>query len=96
MIKFTSPGVKNAFESVLPKGKTVAPAAQPKKINRGADIALDRNGRRCVPVVPRVMNVKGKLQAPLTQRSDCGLQIEGKDTKQKTADKRRSMKKAGI
>ena len=56
--------VKNAFESVKPRGQDAAPSKAPRKTNRSrapiegnVHMALDRNGRRTVPLAPRASGI---------------------------------------
>ena len=50
----------NAFQTVRPRGQDAAPAKAPRKTNHSrapmdgnVHLALDRNGRRAVPLAPR-------------------------------------------
>ena len=54
----------NAFQMVRPRGQDTAPAKAPRKTNTSkapmegnVHLALDRNGRRTVPLAPRASGI---------------------------------------
>lgn len=54
----------NAFQMVRPRGADTAPAKAPRKTNTSkapaegnVHMALDRNGRRAVPLAPRASGI---------------------------------------
>lgn len=54
----------NAFQMVRPRGQDTAPAKAPRKTNTSkapaegnVHMALDRNGRRAVPLAPRASGI---------------------------------------
>lgn len=82
--------VINAFQSVRPRG-AVAPSAVPRPHNVGkapgllpgsaAPLALDSNGKRCVPLMPR-MNGAFAIESGAVARA--------------SVDKRHALVKGGI
>ena len=55
---------QNAFTMVRPRGQDTAPAKAPRKANHSrapiegnVHLALDRNGRRAVPLAPRASGI---------------------------------------
>lgn len=83
--------ILNAFQSVRPRGAD-APSAAPTAHNVGRapiplkgsvprDMAMDRNGKRLVPLAPRLHT---------------GMVVVGREQDQAANDKRRAMKQAGI
>lgn len=83
--------VLNAVQSVRPRGID-APSATPRLHNVGRapnllpgsqlrDMAMDRNGKRLVPLAPRLHT---------------GMVVVGREQDQAANDKRRAMKQAGI
>ena len=69
--------VKNAFESVKPRGQDAAPAKAPRKTNTSkapmegnVHLALDRNGRRTVSLERRT---KGGITIETREQSAASL-----------------------
>ncbi len=83
--------VLNAFQSVRPRGVQAPSAApRPQHIGRAPgllagsspmQLAMDRNGKLCVPLAPR---------------ANSGLVVEGRVQGQAATDKRRALVKGGI
>ena len=69
----------NAFQMLRPRGADTAPAKVPKKRKTAQPIT--------VKGTTRVMNVNGKLQAPLNPNA-ASIVIEGQAQGQASADKR--------
>lgn len=77
----------NAFQMARPRGADTAPAKDPRKTNTSkapkegnVHLALDRNGRRTVPLAPRT---KG------------GITIESREQSAASLAKRQRISKAG-
>ena len=78
----------NAFTSVRPRGPDM-PAKVPTKRKKKAAPITYSNKRE-----PRVLNVNGKLQAPLNPNA-ASIVIEGQAQGQASADKRRRISPSG-
>ena len=76
-------GMSNAFTSVRPRGAD-APAKLP--VQRKKAVPITYSNKR----EPRVLNVNGKLQAPLNPNA-ASIVIEGRAQGQASADKRRAI-----
>ena len=77
----------NAFTSVRPRGAD-APAKLP--VQRKKAVPITYSNKR----EPRVLNVNGKLQAPLNPNA-ASIVIEGQAQGQASADKRRRISPSG-
>jgi len=83
--------VKNAFESVKPRGAD-APAKVPTKPKKApVPITYSTNKRE-----PRVMNVRGQWQAPLNPDASRSIVIESRAQAQASADKTRRISRSGV
>ena len=78
----------NAFTSVRPRGADM-PAKVPTKRKKATPITYS-NKRE-----PRVLNINGKLQAPLNPNA-ASIVIESRAQGQASADKRRAIVRAGL
>ena len=76
-------GMSNAFTSVRPRGKD-APAKVPTKPKK-APVPITYSNKT------RVLNVNGKLQAPLNPNASNNIVIEGQAQGQASTDKRRAI-----
>ena len=74
----------NAFESVKPRGAD-APAKLP--VQRKKAVPITYSSKR----EPRVLNVNGKLQAPLNPNASNNIVIEGAEQGRASTDKRRAI-----
>lgn len=72
----------NAFTSVRPRGADTAPAKVPKKPKK-APVPITYSEK-----IVRVMNVNGKLQAPLNPNASNSIVIEGAAQGRASTDKR--------
>ena len=81
----TEPRGMNAFTSVRPRGID-APAKLPTQRKKAAPITYSNK--------TRVLNVNGKLQAPLNPNA-ASIVIEGQAQGQASADKRRRISPSG-
>ena len=77
-------GMSNAFESVKPRGPDM-PAKLP--VQRKKAVPITYSNKR----EPRVLNVNGKLQAPLNPNASNSIVIEGAEQGRASADKRRAI-----
>ncbi len=83
--------MKNAFESVRPRGATTAPAARPPKVTPGQALTVRR------PAGPqRVLDARGRLGAPLAPRTHGSVVVENAARGQASADRRAAIKKGGL
>ena len=78
----------NAFTSVRPRGADM-PAKVPGQRKKAVPITYS-NKRE-----PRVLNINGKLQAPLNPNA-ASIVIESRARGQASADKRRAIVRAGL
>lgn len=78
----------NPFLSVRPRGKDM-PAKLPTKPKK-APVPITYSNKR----EPRVMNVRGQLQAPLNPNA-ASIVIESREQAQASADKRRRISPSG-
>ena len=78
----------NAFQMLRPRGADTAPAKVPKKPKK-APVPITYSEK-----IVRVMNVNGKLQAPLNPNA-ASIVIEGQAQGQASADKRRRISPSG-
>lgn len=78
----------NAFQMVRPRGADT-PAKLPVQRKKATPITYS-NKRE-----PRVLNINGKLQAPLNPNA-ASIVIEGQAQGQASADKRRAIVRAGL
>ena len=78
----------NAFESVKPRGAD-APAKLP--VQRKKAVPITYSSKR----EPRVLNVNGKLQAPLNPNASNNIVIEGAEQGRASSDKRRRISPSG-
>ena len=78
----------NAFHLARPRGAD-APAKVPKKPKK-APVPITYSNKR----EPRVLNINGKLQAPLNPNA-ASIVIEGQAQGQASADKRRRISPTG-
>ena len=77
----------NAFTSVRPRGAD-APAKLPTKPKK-APVPITYSTKR-------VLNVNGKLQAPLNPNASNSIVIEGAEQGRASSDKRRAIVRAGL
>ena len=75
----------NPFTSVRPRGAD-APAKVPTKPKK-APVPITYSAKR----EPRVLNVNGKLQAPLNPNASNNIVIEGAEQGRASSDKRRAI-----
>lgn len=73
----------NAFTSVRPRGADTAPAKVPKKPKK-APVPITYSPKR----EPRVLNVNGKLQAPLNPDASRSIVIESREQGRLSTEKR--------
>ena len=78
----------NPFTSVRPRGKDM-PAKLP--VQRKKAVPITYSSKR----EPRVLNVNGKLQAPLNPNASNNIVIEGAEQGRASADKRRRISPSG-
>lgn len=86
----TEPRGMNAFTSVRPRGAD-APAKVPTKPKK-APVPITYSTKR----EPRVMNVRGQLQAPLNPNASNSIVIESREQAQASNDKRQRINKSGV
>jgi len=79
----------NAFTSVRPRGPDM-PAKLPVQ-RKKAPVPITYSNKR----EPRVLNVRGQLQAPLNPNA-ASIVIESRAQGQASADKRRAIVRAGL
>jgi len=79
-------GMSNAFTSVRPRGAD-APAKVPTKPKK-APVPITYSNKR-------VLNVNGKLQAPLNPNA-ASIVIESREQSQASNDKRQRINKSGV
>ena len=80
----------NAFQSVRPRGKDM-PAKVPTKPKK-APVPITYSTKR----ETRVMNVNGKLQAPLNPDASRSIVIESRAQAQASTDKTRRISRSGV
>lgn len=80
----------NAFASVRPRGKDM-PAKLPTKPKK-APVPITYSPKR----EPRVLNVRGKLQAPLAPDASRSIVIESAAQAQASNDKTRRISRSGV
>ena len=78
----------NAFTSVRPRGPDM-PAKLP--VQRKKAVPITYSNKR----EPRVLNVNGKLQAPLNPNASNSIVIESRAQAQASSDKRRRISPSG-
>ena len=78
----------NAFTSVRPRGADM-PAKRPTK-RKKAPVPITYSNKR----EPRVLNINGKLQAPLNPNA-ASIVIESREQSQASNDKRQRINKGG-
>ena len=81
--------MSNAFTSVRPRGADTAPAKVPKKPKK-APVPITYSEK-----IVRVMNVNGKLQAPLNPNA-ASIVIESREQSQASNDKTRRISRSGV
>ena len=77
--------IQNAFQLARPRGID-APAKLPTKPKK-APVPITYSNKR----EPRVMNVRGQLQAPLNPNASNSIVIEGAEQGRASSDKRRAI-----
>lgn len=81
--------VQNAFQMVRPRGAD-APSAVPVPVKVG------RQPMKLAGSMPRVLDRKGCLNAPLAPRAYGSISVEGREAGQASADKRSALLKGGL
>ena len=80
----------NAFQMLRPRGADTAPAKVPKKPKK-APVPITYSEK-----IVRVMNVNGKLQAPLNPDASRSIVIESREQSQASNDKTRRISRSGV
>ena len=80
----------NAFQSVRPRGADTAPAKVPKKPKK-APVPITYSEK-----IVRVMNVRGKWQAPLNPDASRSIVIESREQAEASRDKTRRISRSGV